>query len=298
MNKFEEMRTFSAVADHGVNGASRALHIAPSAVSRRVKDLESRLGTQLFSRTGRSMTLTDDGERFLATAREIMEQLEEAEVRMRDAQGTLVGRLRVAAPLSFGMRYVVPALNQFLSKHPNLDLDLNLDDRRVDIVREGFDVAIRVGDLPSSSLRAKRLGTWPFVVAASPEFVSRHPPIRAPEDLNGAPGLLYAPKARPDVWIGRTDSGQMEQATLVPKLVSNNGDALRAASVDSLGVLCEPHFIIADELANGQLVQLLSQFDFGEVEAHALWPAQDYMPARLRALIDHMSASFADTDTR
>lgn len=289
MDRFEEMRTFEEVARHGVNGAARRLHLAPSAVSRRVRDLEARLGASLFDRAGRSMVLTEAGTRYFEAARALLADLLEAETKVRDAQGELSGPIKLAAPLSFGLAYIMASLNRFLALHPGVVVDLDLNDRRVDVAREGFDLAIRLGELESSSLVARRIGGCSFVLAASPAYLARAGEVATTDDLSGRAGLCYAPKRRPPVVECTDPRGRRHEVHLAPKLVSGSGDALRSAAIAGLGVLCEPRFLLEEALERGDLVALLADHDFGSVAAYALWPPRDYMPARVRALIEHIA---------
>lgn len=295
MDRYEEMRTFVEVSRHGVNGASRRMRIAPSAVSRRVKDLEARLGATLLTRTGRRMMLTDAGDAYLDSAKRILGEVDEAEAKVRDAQGELSGQIRVAAPLSFGLSYVAPALNEFLTLHPGVTLGLDLNDRRVDVLREGFDLAIRVGTLADSALVARRIGGCPFVVAASPGWAEENGEPSRPDDLKGVQGLCYAAKPHPETWAWKGERGSQGEVRVEARVTASNGDALRDAAIAGLGVLCEPRFILADALRDGRLVRLLEAYDWGEVGAYALWPPRDYVPALLRAVIDHLAAALKAT---
>ncbi|XWN33528.1 MAG: LysR family transcriptional regulator [Devosia sp.] len=290
MDRFEEMRTFAEVSAHGVTGAAKRLRIAPSAVSRRVRDLEARLGAELLTRAARRMTLTDAGRDYLTTAQQLLEQLEDAERRVGDTSGVLSGRIKLAAPLSFGLSHLMPLVNAFMDEHPDLELNLNLSDRRVDVLREGFDIAVRIGELTDSSLISRRLSGCEMVVAASPDFLAHYGVPKVPKDIAGWPGLCYAPQRRPEIWTARDATGGTFEVRVRPRLVSDNGDALCAAAVSGLGVLCEPEFIVAAALADGRLTRVLADYSWPKVDVFALWPARDYQPRRVRALIDHLVA--------
>ncbi|MEM7695736.1 MAG: LysR family transcriptional regulator [Pseudomonadota bacterium] len=291
MDRFEEMRTFAAVADHGVNGAARRLHTAPSAVSRRVRDLEARLGTALFARTGRRMALTDAGADYLAAAARILDEVEDAEARAGDAGRSLSGAIRMAAPLSYGVSHVMPALSRFLAAHPGVTLDLDCDDRRVDVQREGFDLAIRLGALADSALLARRLTAVPMVVAAAPAFLAGRKLPETLADLSGWPALTYAANDREGVWRASDAEGRTHSVTLSVRVVANNGDALRQGAEAGLGVVREPRFIVEEALSAGRLVPILTGYSSPAVDVFALWPARAYQPRRVRALIDHLVAA-------
>ena len=280
------MRTFTEVAEHGVNGAARRLRLAPSAVSRRVQGLEARLGATLVTRTGRRLVLTEEGRDYLAGARRVLGDLAEVEGRAAEARTALAGPLRITLPLSYGLSVALPVLLNLRTVHPGLALDIDLDDRRVDVMREGFDLAVRVGPLENSGLKARRLATYDMVVAASSGFLSGRPPVTQPSDLEGLPAIGYARAARPDVWTYAVPNAQRGSVRLASTLTLGNGEAMRAAAEAGAGLVCVPSFVVADALAAGRLVRVLPAADFGRLDAHALWPSGRYEPRRLRAVID------------
>ena len=290
IDRFEAMRTFAEVAEHGVNGAARRLRLAPSAVSRRVQGLEAHLGATLVTRTGRRLVLTDEGREYLAGARRVLGDLAEVEGRAAEARTALAGSLRITLPLSYGLSVALPVLLDLRAANPGLALDVDLDDRRVDLAREGFDLAVRVGPLADSGLKARRLATYDMVVAASPAFLSDCPPLTRPSDLEGLPAVVYARAARPEIWTHAAPNAQPSSVRLASALTLGNGEAMRAAAEAGAGLVCVPSFIVADALADGRLVRVLPEADFGRLDAHALWPAERYEPRRLRAVIDALAS--------
>ncbi|MGI9476711.1 MAG: LysR family transcriptional regulator [Hyphomicrobiaceae bacterium] len=288
MDRLEEMRTFVVVAEAGVTGAAARLRLAPSAVSRRLKDLETRLGADLLLRTTRRMELTDAGRQFLSDCHRILDEVTTAEARVGDVHSAPAGLIRIAAPLSFGITELQPALNVFMTQYPDVRIDLDLDDRRVDIQREGYDLAIRIGTLEDSSLTARKLAAFRMIAAASPAFLEEHGAPESIADFSDLPALCYSVPARPEVWTCRDAAGRRRSATVRARMLSSNGDVLRDAAISGLGVVVQPEFIVGRAIADRRLKRILEDHDWFEVEAFALWPARQYLPHRVRNLIDHL----------
>ncbi|MEM9668185.1 MAG: LysR substrate-binding domain-containing protein [Pseudomonadota bacterium] len=293
MDRMEEMRTFTIVAQHGVTGASRVLHIAPSAISRRVKDLEHRLGVDLFKRTTRSMTLTGAGAAFLEDAKRILEDVDNAEHRIKDAHTSLRGRIKLAAPLSFALLHLGDAISQFMANHPEIQIELDLNDRRVDLLGEGFDLAIRIGPLVDSTLKARKLADYPYRLVASPAYLkSRGTPISI-EDLSEHDVLAYGANTDPDRITYSDQDGTSGAIRIKPRLISNNGDILRNCAMAGLGIIKEPHFMVEQALADGSLIEILPDYIWGAATATLLRPDRSYVPERISALADHIHTTLA-----
>lgn len=293
MDRLEEMRTFAAVAEAGVTGAAERLRLAPSAVSRRLKDLETRLGADLLLRTTRQMELTDAGRQFLRDCHRILEEVITAEARVSDVQSAPSGFIRIAAPLSFGITELQPALNTFLARYPDIRIDLDLDDRRVDIQREGYDLAIRIGTLEDSSLTARKLTSARLIAAASPAFLKKHGTPKSLADLGQLPALCYSVRARPELWSCRDADGRRRSVTVKSRMLSTNGDVLRDAAIAGLGIVLQPEFLANRAIADGRLKKVLADHDWSEVGVFALWPTRSYLPYRVRSLIDHLVEELA-----
>ena len=293
MDKLEEMRTFAAVAEAGVTGAATRLGLAASAVSRRLKDLEARLGADLLMRTTRRMELTDAGRLFLSDCQRILEEVTTAEARVSDVHSAPAGLIRIAAPLSFGVTELQPSLNAFMAQYPEVRIDLDLDDRRVDIQREGYDLAVRIGALEDSSLMARKLASFRMIAAASPAFLREYGVPTSLADISALPALCYSVRARPEVWSCRDGDGRRRSATVRARMLSSNGDVLRDAAIAGLGVVLQPEFIVSGAIADGRLSRIMDDHDWSAVEAFALWPSRKYLPHRVRNLIDHLIASMS-----
>jgi len=294
MDRFEDMRCFVHVAElQSVTRAAETLSLAPSAVSRRLKDLEERLGAQLLSRTTRRMSLTEAGQVFFRRARQILADIEEAESEVSDASHGLTGQLRLAAPLSFGLSHLSPVVCEFLATHPGLAVDLDLSDRQVDLVGEGFDLALRIGVLPDSTLIARRLCEVRMLACASPAFLDREGRPRAPDDLRRMPALCYAGSDRHDIWRFSLPDGGESGVQVRMRMRASNGDVLRDAAAAGLGVTLQPSFIVAEDLAEGRLELVLPAVRWTTVAIHLVYPETRHLSAKARAFIEHARRSFA-----
>jgi DNA-binding transcriptional LysR family regulator len=260
-----------------------------SAVSRRVSDLEARLGVQLILRSSRQQSLTEEGQGLYARAQALLADWTEAENEARRATGALRGPIRLSVPLSFGLNRLSPILIDFMAAHPQISLDLDLSDRKVDIAQDGFDLVVRIGDLPDSALRAGKIADVQMMAAASPDAFQG----------SGAPATLAALSALPEIryglrprstWQVQTPGGVTRTLEMECQHRVTNGDFAVRAAIAGLGVVIEPEFIVGPAIASGDLVRLLPDHSFPRISAYALWPPARHQSARVRALIDHMVA--------
>ena len=295
MDRFANIEALVAVVDSGgFSHAAERLGIAKSVVSRRVSALEQALGVQLLQRTTRTQSLTGPGREFYTRAVRILADLEDAEQAIVDASAALRGGLKLAAPLSFGLHHLGSALDAFLREHPAIELELDLNDREINLVEEGFDMAVRIGDLSDSTLLARRLGSARFVTCASPDYLARHGTPEQPRDLERHTGLHYSNITLRQAW--QFAGGEREPIIAIPgiRMRANNGDALAAAAVAGLGVISTPTFIVADLIAGGELVPILEDFRRPAVGIHAVFPPGRLMPRRLQVLADFLARRFGD----
>ena len=287
------MRAFVRVVDAGsITAAAGQLGLAKSAVSRRISELEQRLGTQLLTRTTRRMSLTDAGRSFYERASAILADVADAEAEVGGAAQELAGRLRLAAPLSFGLLHLAPAITDFAEACPGVEIDVDLNDRPVDLVGEGFDLAIRIAELDDSSLVARRLCSIGHVVCASPAYWQAHGMPETPEDLARHKALRYSNSPR-QAWSYTSPDGRRGEIRLPTRLQANNGEFLSYAGKAGLGVLLQPTFIIYRAIEAGELTPALTDYRWRHLSAYAVYPEKRHLPARVRKLIDFLAARFA-----
>lgn len=291
LDRFEDLRAFVQTVESGsLTRAAEALQVATSAISRRIKDLEGRLGTQLLQRTTRQMRLTAAGESFHARAVAILQALEEAEAEAGCQSRTLSGPLRIAAPLSFGRSHLAPILVEFAREHPGLELDVDFSDRLVDLVAEGHDLAVRIGSLRDSSLIARKLLDARVVVAAAPAFWERHGAPAGPDALRALPALCYTGSERVDSWRWTAPDGSTGTVPMRAAMRATNGDFLRDAAIAGLGVVMLPSFIIHDAVEDGRLAPALIDYLWPTVPIHVVYPQTRHLSARARAFTELLRA--------
>ena len=294
MDRFLQMAAFVRTVDRGSQAAAAPdLGVTPAMVGRYVRALEDRLGTRLLNRTTATQSLTDAGSAFHARAGLILDQLEEAELAASDRQTEPRGALRLNAPMVFGVRYLAAAVAEFGGRHPQVLVDLSLNDRVVDLVEEGYDVGVRIGRLPDSSLVARRLAPCRIVLCATPAYLARMGTPGTPDDLQAHNCLRYAYARTGDMWRLRGPHGTVE---VKPQgnLVANNGDALLAASLAHAGISLHPTFIAADALRAGQLVRVLPGWSVASLSVFAVYPSVRNLSPKVRSFIDFLADRFGD----
>jgi DNA-binding transcriptional LysR family regulator len=292
--RFDDIAAFAAVAESGsVSGAARRIGVAKSVVSKRVAELERSLGATLLKRTPRSVTLTDRGRVFYERSRAIMAALDEAATVVREEQEGLHGLLRIAAPMTFGTMYLGGMLWPLLREHRSLEVAIDLDDRIVDLLGSGYDLGIRVGTLPDSSLVARRLADMPRVLCASPAYLARAGTPAGLDELPRHDCIGYAHLASGQAWSFQPARGASEPRTVrvTSRFVANNGELMRAAAVAGLGLLLVPEFIAADSLRAGSLVRVLPGCRPVPTALHALYPRDRHGSPRVRAVVDALLAA-------
>ncbi|MVW72374.1 MULTISPECIES: LysR family transcriptional regulator [unclassified Bordetella] len=300
LDRFTSMRVFIHAAEQGsLSAAARALAMSPAMATKHLDALEARLGVRLMHRSTRRLTLTDVGVDYLETCRHIVQALEEAELGVSAQRTEAVGKLRMNVPLSFGLRFIAPRLPAFSQRYPQVEVELGLSDAQQDLREGGWDLAIRIGHLADSSLKARRLGDCPMRVCAAPEYLARHGTPKRASDLSGHNCLSYtlsSAQGRGTWSFGR--QGEL-RVPVKGTLVANNGDALLAAAIGGLGIIYQPDFIVADALAEGKLVPLdLDQppLDLGGL--YVLFPHDRRAPVKVRAMIDYLVEIFTHGTSR
>jgi len=294
MDRYAEMQMFVRVVETGsISGAAERLEIAKSAVSRRLADLESRLGVQLLHRTTRRLSLTDSGRAFHERAQRILADLDEAEAAVSQAHGALKGRLRVALPLSFGLLHLAPLIEAFMSLHPDVEFDLDFNDRQIDLMQEGYDLAIRIARLPDSSLIARRLTSIRHMLCASPAYLKTHGTPTQPDDLRHHVCLAYSNLANPGLLRYQTPDGKAGSIQVPVKLHANNGDFLCRAALAGHGIILQPDFYLREALQSGRLVTLLNDHVWPESNVYAVYPPTRHLSSRVRAFVDFLAQGLA-----
>lgn len=298
MDRFLEMQTFAAVVDAGsFVGAADVLGVSKAAVSRHVNELESRLGVRLLHRTTRRLSLTPEGEVFLGRCRDLLSSLEEAEAEITASSDTARGLLRVNVPVTFGIRRLAPLWGAFRDAHPQVRLDITLADRVVDLVEEGYDVAIRIGTLTSSSLVSRKLTVTRLVLCASPEYLAARGTPAHPDELTGHAVIGYSYWSGGDEWRLEGPQGPVAVRTRAC-IHSNNGDTCRAAALAGQGIILQPDFVVGDDVAAGTLVELMPAYRAGELGVHAVYPSRRHVAPKVRALIAFLVRHFGETPAR
>ena len=296
MDRFENMGVFIRVVEAGsISGAADRLGVAKSAVSRRLKELEEHLGVELFHRTTRSMNLTDTGRAFYHQSVRILEDVLEAEHATSQAHGTLKGSLKIALPSTFGLMHMGPAINEFLQAHPEIEFDLDFNDREVDLIQEGFDLAIRIAKLPDSSLIARRLAPIQFVMCASPVYLERMGMPESPGHLREHQCLVYSLLRDYEYWYLTDSTGKEIRTKIHPYLKASTGEFLKDAAVEGLGIILLPSFIAYKEIERGALVPVLKDYNLPQIDAYAIYPQTRHLSQRVRAFVDFLVKRFEGT---
>lgn len=296
MNKFAEFQNFILVADTGsISKAAERLGIAKSAVSRRLAELEQRLGVQLFHRTTRRIKLTNTGQSFYQQISRIISDLNEIEESVKQAHSDLSGTLRIAAPLSFGLLHLAPAIIEFKNLHQQIAFDIDFNDREVDLIHEGFDLALRIAKLPDSSFIARKLATINNVVCASPDYLHKYGTPEHPQELNQHQCLVYKLLQSPYQWTFENKNRKPFNVKITPSLQANNGEFLQQAAIAGKGIVHQPLFIASQAIEQGLLSPILQDFTCSDNHLWALYPQTRHLSQRVRAFIDYLANLYANT---
>ncbi len=293
MDQLRQIEAFVAVVHNGsfVKAAER-LDTSKAVVSRLVLELEAQLGTRLLNRTTRRLSLTDSGTDYFERCRQILDDLAEANAAASATAASPVGRLKINAPLTFGNLHLAPLWGEFLKLHPQVELDITLTDRNVDLVEEGFDAAVRISKLQSSSLVARKLASDRVLLCASPTYLRQAPAIERIEDLATHSVMAYSWWSGGDVWSFEGPHGQAVSVTTHPRLRANSGDTCRAAALADQGIIYQPAFLVGPDVKAGRLVEILPQYRGPQLDIQAVYPSRRHLSGKVRAMVDFLVEAF------
>jgi len=286
MESFGAIPVFVTVVESGgFSPAAKLLGISKSAVSKRVTQLEEQMGVKLLHRTTRKLSLTEAGEHFFQHARIAHQAAKDAQDAVAQLQGEPQGRLRINTPMSFGRLHIAPLIPEFLKRYPKISIEMVMDDKVADLIGEGFDIAIRGGDLPDSSLIARKLAPLRNVLCASPEYIEKH---GRPIELNQLADhncLIFTYSKDIKEWLFIKD-GQTQSVEVTGNYNVNNSEALREALLQGVGIGRLPTFVAGPDIKSGKLVSLFEEYQMPDKTIYAVFPERQYLPSKVRAFID------------
>lgn len=295
MDRLTEMEAFIGVVEQGgFTDAADRLGVSKSAISKHVSALESRLGVRLLNRTTRRVSPTEIGVTYYEKARKVLADAAEADEMVTAMQDSPKGVLMISAPLSFGILHGADPISGFLMQHPEVSANVTLDDRRIDLVSEGYDVAIRIGNLEDSSLMSRKLGETERFIVAAPAYLAQHGAPERIEDLSGHDLMHYSVASAGNYWRLVSRTGEERQIRTGGKLTADNGDMLLNATIAGLGISCLPSFFLGKPLADGSLVKILQDHPQPSLGIHVVYPPGRYIQPKTRAFIDYLVAWFKD----
>jgi len=289
MSRFDDLEVFSKVVTAGsMTGAARELGVSPAVISKRLQRLEARLGSRLLNRTTRQISLTEAGETYHATVVEILAGLEEAESALSTGAKDARGVLKISAPTTFGRMHIAPNIVRFMNANSNLKLNIELSDEYVDIVSSGFDLAIRIGDLPDSTLVAKKLAPVRRVLCASPKYIKKHGEPKTLEELANH-ALIASHNQGPWKLEGNGDVVYYRPEST---LQTNSSEVVREMVLAGLGIAMRSTWDIGAELSEGKLMQVMPDYSTKSLGIYAVYPSRNYLPAKVRFFVDYLAELF------
>ena len=293
MDQLTRIKVFVNVVETGsFSAASERMGVSRAAASKYVSQLEAHLGGRLLNRTTRRVSTTESGRIYFERCKEILHNLEEADGFVSGLTAQPRGTLRMTAPTYFASRHVLPVINDFRQTYPELNIELMCAERLVDLVDEGYDLAIRISNLADSELIARRLSSCRHVLVASPDYLADSPPLREPGDLNGHAALLYA-YLPGSIWPLAKD-GKDYSVKVSPVVRSNNPDVLLEAAVSGMGVGLLPTFVTSDAIRSGALKILLEDYTSIELNIYAVYASRHHVPAKIKLFIDYLRQRISD----
>ncbi|WP_305805887.1 LysR family transcriptional regulator [Stenotrophomonas sp. YIM B06876] len=293
MDTLDAMRVLVAVVErNGFSAAAEALDISTPAVTRHIAALEKRLATRLLNRTTRRVSPTSVGAAYYQRCVRLLAEFDELEAAVGAQALQPSGRLRINAPVSYGIARIAPLLAGYRARHPQVQLDLTLSDRQVDMVEEGFDLAIRITRNPSPALIARKLGDAAVILCAAPAYLAAHGTPATPGDLAAHQCLAYSYWAGGDSWLLQGPEGEIS-VNVGGGLRANNGEVLREAAIAAMGIVAQPDFIVGQALAGGRLVRVLPDYRIASIGIHAVYPSRSHLAPKVRSFIDYLLEQLA-----
>lgn len=293
MDRLRAFEVFTTVVSRGgFARAGDALETSPANITRYVNELEAYLGARLLNRTSRRLSLTEAGEALYERARAILEEIAEAEAAASANVAEPQGRLRINAPLSFGVLHLAPLWPKFMALYPRVELDIDLSDRVVDLVEEGYDLAIRISRGGSQAHVARKLATSRNIICASPDYLKARGTPATPDDLTAHRCLAYSYTAMAEDWRLTDAQGREATVRMRPVMYSNNGDTARAAALAGQGVIWQPTFIVGEDLRAGRLVRVLPDWSLPDIDILAVYPTRRHLSAKVRLMVDFLANAF------
>ena len=289
MDNLTDIAVFVQVVETGsFTSAAERLGLSRSVISKYIGRLEDRLAARLLNRTTRRLSLTEAGQAFFTRSRQGLQEIEAAEDEVSNLQASPRGKLRLNTPMSFGILHIAPALSDFLAQYPDLSVEMSLDDRQVDLVEEGIDLAIRIAELPDSSLVARRLATCQHVVCAAPDYLAKFGIPRVPTDLRRHNALTYRYQNSSREWRFLAPDGRYTSVPVSGSIEMNNSLALREAVLRGAGITLTPTFIVGEDIKAGKLHRVLSNYRAHEISIYAVYPERRHLSPKVQAFVEFM----------
>jgi len=294
MDRIAAMTAFAAVVEAGSFAqAAQRRNWSTSSLSRLVAALEAHLGARLLNRTTRKLSLTESGQAYYEHCVQLLAEIDEAEAIAGQAAVAPRGRIRMTCSLLIGVPVIAPAIASFCARHPAVRFDVTLANQRLDLVEQGFDLAVRIGSVGAESLVARRLGEMSVTCAAAPEYLRRHGTPGTPADLVQHQCVTYAAMATPGQWSFTDRSGARHDVRVSGPLHADDGEFLAAAAAAGLGIVIEPEYTVRGLIERGQLVRILADYNGPRAEIWAVYPSRRHLSAKVRLFVDHLAATFA-----
>ena len=295
MDRLLAMEMFVRVVETGsFSKAAREFNTTQPTVTKQIAATEARLKVRLLNRNTRGVSLTEPGARYYEKCKAVVRDAEEADNIVQLKQGQAQGLLRIGTSVAFGRRVVVPLALEYMRRNPQVQLDLSFEDRYVDLIAQGIDVAVRMGKLADSSLGARFLGMNPWVMVASPAYLRKHGVPKRAEDLSGHAALIYSSVVGDEVWRMRTPKGDAVNVAVSGRFRSNNLSAVLAAAREGMGVALMPRYVASDSLAVGKVLEVLGDHALAEQEIHAVFPSPKLVPGKVSTFVAFLQGHFAE----